>query len=440
MTLPIGPFAVFIAAAAFVASLVRAHPLLAQAPTQVPTPAATSEVFRRFADRVVKIEVLERGSAAKAELGSGFYANAEGLVVTNFHVISRLVHDPARYRAELSDPSGRTAPVTVVAVDVVHDLAVLRTPVRPALFFSLGTTPVAQGSRLYALGHPHDLGLSVVEGTYNGLLQHTLYAKIHFTGSLNPGMSGGPALTADGNVVGVNVSTQGNQVSFLVPAARVIELLARVAAPAYRPPAQPLADVGRQLTAYQREYLAGMFEGTVSTVALGPFRVPTRPAPFFKCWADATEADRTDPYRTATYQCSTDDYVFVSEEMNTGIVELSHELLTTSELDRFRFYSLYERHFSPGFATGDMPYGDRDEVTPYRCETRNVGTGRTQMRAALCVRRYRKLGELYDAVLTAAVLGANDAGLVTTLRMSGVTIDNVQRLSRRYLESITWRE
>ena len=41
---------------------------------------------------------------------------------------------------------------------------------------------------------------------YNGLVERSYNERIHFTGALNPGMSGGPAVTADGRVVGINVS------------------------------------------------------------------------------------------------------------------------------------------------------------------------------------------------------------------------------------------
>jgi len=46
---------------------------------------------------------------------------------------------------------------------------------------------------------------------------------------------------------------------------------------------------------------------------------------------------------------------------------------------------------------------------------------------------------LYDAVLKAATLGSRNAGLITTLSLSGVSFDNVQSVSRRYLENIKWR-
>src|SRR5512147_717524 len=199
-------------------------PILPSSQAQ-PVPGTTPEIFKQFSEYVVKIEVVETGSAAKASTGTGFVADPSGRLVTNYHVISKLVHSPERYRIDVIDVAGGTTVATVLGVDVVYDLAVLRTARRPKGHLVFESKPVEQGTRLYSLGHPHDLGLSIVEGTHNGLLKHTLYPKVHFTGSLNPGMSGGPTLTQAGKVVGVNVATEGNQISFLVPAERAIALL-----------------------------------------------------------------------------------------------------------------------------------------------------------------------------------------------------------------------
>lgn len=396
--------------------------------------STAASVFRRYADRVVKIQVVESGSAAKARMGSGFFVSAGGHVVTNYHVISDLVHNPDRYRAELVDATGATSGLAVLAVDVVHDLAVLRADVRPAHHFVLGPATVAQGTRLYALGHPNDLGLSIVEGTYNGLLQHTLYPKIHFTGSINPGMSGGPTIAGDGRVVGINVATAGDQVSFLVPVDRAAALASTAMAPGYRPPDDLLAEVGAQIRSYQQVYLAEMFAGRSKTVALGGYEVVTRPAPFFRCWADA-ERTRELPYETVHHRCSTDDYLFIAGDQMSGVVELTHELITTGSLHPLRFFALY----SSIFGRDDTPAGTEEHVTSWRCATRNVRNATTPLRAVLCVRRYRKLGELYDAVLKVAVLGRRDSGLVSTLTLSGVGYENIDVLTNRYLERIAWR-
>ncbi len=406
-------------------------------PAQVPQRGtATAEVFRRFSSQVVKIHVVETGSAAKASLGSGFFVSPRGLLITNFHVVSQLVRDAERYRAEMIDASGAKRPLRVLAVDVVHDLAVLDADSATARFFAIAPVQVRQGERLYSLGHPNDLGLSIVEGTYNGLLQHTLYPKLHFTGSINPGMSGGPTIDEQGRVVGVNVSTAGNQVSFLVPIERAAALLGRATADGFEPPDDFLADIGAQIRAYQDVYLANMFTGASPTVTLGEFVLPTEPAPFFKCWADASR-DSDTPYEVVDHQCSTDDYVYLSADQSTGIVEMDHRLLTTAELNPFRFFALYSSTFDEDV---DGMYGSEEEVTPFRCETSTVRRDARKMRAVLCIRRYRKLEGLYDAVVRVATLGSSRAGVVSTLTLSGVTFENARRVAARYLESITWRE
>ncbi len=394
---------------------------------------ATPAVFRRFADQVVKLEVVERGSGAKAELGSGFWVSPDGRLVTNYHVIAKLVHDPDRYHVEVVDRAGTRRRGSVLAVDVVHDLAVVEVAHRPPGFFPLGAARIAQGQRLYSLGHPHDLGLSIVEGTYNGPLRHTLHERIHFTGSLNPGMSGGPAITGAGVVVGVNVATAGNQLSFLVPVDRAAALLGAQTR-AGRPADSLLADVGRQLHGYQDEYVRTLFRGADSAVVLGPYRLPTQPAPFFNCWADA-ERDEDEPYEIVYHECSTDDYVFVSRDHSSGLLSIEHRLVTSDRLNRFRFAALYTNQFQE---LAWAPDASKDDVTPFRCANRNVRRDTLTFRTVFCVRRYRKFAGLYDAVMRAAALGEPDRGLVTTLTLSGVSYANARLLAQRYLERIAW--
>lgn len=422
-------------APARLATLLLALPLAA-APVRAQDDGGTvtAGVFRRYADRVIKIHVVEMSSAAKAELGSGFFVTPDGLVVTNYHVVSKIVHEPDRYRAEWIDSAATPHGLRILAVDVVNDLAVLRSAQPAPAYFTLAPVRVAQGTRLYALGHPNDLGLSIVEGTDNGLLQYTLYPKIHFTGAINPGMSGGPAITEDGRVVGVNVATEGNGIGFLVPIDRAATLVARARAPGFTPSRSFLADIGAQLRAYQDTYVSGLFGDSTPSVALGGYQLPTRPAPFFKCWADAFRHDADRPYDVVTHRCSTDDYVYLSADQSTGTIELVHHWYTSTELNRVRFFALYQKRFQGG--ADDMD-GDESDVTRFRCQTRNVRHDAVTMRTVLCVRRYRKFTGLYDAVLKAAILGGTHSGLMTTLTLSGVSFENAERLATRYLERIT---
>jgi hypothetical protein len=95
--------------------------------------------------------------------------------------------------------------------------------------------------------------------------------------------------------------------------------------------------------------------------------------------------------------------------------------------------------YTTTFSSDNSPSGVEEFVSGWKCITRNVRAEHVPMRAVVCLRRYRKLGELYDGFLKVAVLGSRDVGLVSTLSMTGVTIDNVKRLSERYLRLVAWR-
>jgi hypothetical protein len=215
---------------------------------------------------------------------------------------------------------------------------------------------------------------------------------------------------------------------------RVVALAARLDAPGYVPAANLLDEVARQITAYQDVYLDSLLTASSKTVDLGPYRVVTEPAAFFRCWGDVPrEADR--PYERAVHSCSTDDEVYVAEDQQSGVVELTHELITTGALNPLRFFALYTSLYQ----RDNTPSGREEHVTSWRCGTRNVRTETTPLRATLCLRAYRKLAGLYDGVVKVAVLGHRDSGLVSTLTLSGVTFQNIQRLTARYLGQIAWR-
>lgn len=409
---------------------------------QRPEPVENTEtptVFRRFAGQVVKVQVMESRSGAKAVTGSGFFVSAAGHILTNYHVVSDLVHKPDRYRAELVDSAGVARPVSLVAVDVVHDLAVLATGQAARSWFTLDPADIARGQRLYSLGHPGDLGIAIVEGTFNGRLPHTLYPRIHFTGSINPGMSGGPTITLGGRVVGVNVATAGNQQSFLVPVDDAAALVRRALAAPARPADSLLADVGRQLLDYQEMYLATLFADSVPTVALGDVQVPTRPASFFNCWGDADQ-DEEQPYEVVHHSCSTDDDVFLTGDESTGIIDFEHDLLTAKTLNRFRFHALYTHQFRALGEEWQLDAEDGDDLTGYRCRSGNVRDRGAVLKTVFCARAYRKLPGLYDVVFRLAVLGQPRQGLISTLTMSGVSFANAQTMAARYVAAFRWSE
>lgn len=194
-----------------------------------PSPSAR-ELFADARDAIVQVRVLLASANEQATLGSGYVAQdlgaAGALVVTNFHVIANLAIDPDKFRIELRGTNQRLVSAQLAAVDVIHDLAVLRTQPdaratpAPWQVLPLNAAPLRQGAPVYALGNPLELGFLIYEGLYNGSVERRLYEQMLFSGALNSGMSGGPAINQAAEVVGVNVATRrdGEQLSFLVPA------------------------------------------------------------------------------------------------------------------------------------------------------------------------------------------------------------------------------
>ncbi len=409
--------------------------LLLAAPAAADEAPRARELFAEHSAAVAAVRTVEAESGAKRGLGTGFRVGPRE-IATNYHVIADLVLEPERYRVELARDEEQGEPLTLLGFDVVNDLAILRSENPGTAQLTLHSGALRQGERVFALGNPYDIGMSIVEGTYNGRHRHTRNERIHFTGALNPGMSGGPALLANGEVMGMNVASAGESVAFLVPAERVRSLLERVRAPGYEPPADWHAALRDQLWQYQQLYLEDLFDEQPKPVALGGFRVPGAPAPYFDCWGDRADTD-DDRYESLVHYCKTDDWVFISEEHVLAPVSFQHRQLASDELPEPAFYDLYS-----GFFEGSSSHlaGNERIFTHFRCRTGFVSNGTQVFKTSFCARAYRKLEGLYDVVFKAAALGRPQQGLETSLVLSAVSFENAEQLAERYLAEIAWSE
>ena len=120
-----------------------------------------------------------------------------------------------------------------------------------------------------------------------------------------------------------------------------------------------------------------------------------------------------------------------------SIVRFRHRQLQSLELSPARFYELYTSFFEGNYS---QLRGSEEDLTPFRCRTRFIENESLRFKATFCVRRYRGLEGLYDAVFKTAALGRDDSGLESALVMSSVSFENAERLARRYLEALAWSE
>ena len=390
---------------------------------------------------VVQIQVIDLATGKKTSIGSGFQFTPEGHIATNFHVVAEAVHSPQRFRVESIRYDGVTDPVDVLDIDVIHDLAVIRGQESPSTYLSLGHSDLFKGTHIYSMGNPFDLGMSIVEGIYNGLMEDSLYKKILFSGSINPGMSGGPALNKAREVIGINVSTAGNEVSFLVPVEHLEELYARVStAPAASGSSEVSGTqwkkrIAEQLTGNQNQYVKRLLDPVWNTLEVGEAKVPGELLNVFKCWGKSEDKEK-DLYNYAYINCSTSDTIFLSSGFSTGNILYKYFWLASKGLNPIRFYNLYENHFR---VPNSYENAGEDDVTNFQCDNDFVDVGGRDAKVLWCVRQYKKFPGLYDINLSLALVDRNDRGLLTEVVVLGISKANAIEFARKFLKEIQWQ-
>jgi S1-C subfamily serine protease len=141
-------------------------------------------------------------------IGTGVVIVDKGLILTNLHVVAgaKLV------KVEFAD--GLESEAVVVGLHPEHDLAVLKARTVPDDLVAAtlrSTRDLAPGDHVIAVGFPFGIGPSVSAGVVSGLRreyrspegERVLTNLIQFDAAANPGNSGGPLVTADGEVVGI---------------------------------------------------------------------------------------------------------------------------------------------------------------------------------------------------------------------------------------------
>jgi serine protease Do len=180
------------------------------------------------------------GTQTSAGLGTGFIIRADGVIVTNAHVVAGATSISVMLR------DGTTYPARAIGTDETNDLAVLQVSAKGLPVAPLGDSDnLLVGEWAIAIGNPYGFMLgnaepSVTAGVISGVGRNLVargegpsayFDMIQTDASINPGNSGGPLANASGEVIGVNTSiysTSGGSVGlgFAIPvnrARRVVE-------------------------------------------------------------------------------------------------------------------------------------------------------------------------------------------------------------------------
>lgn len=177
---------------------------------------STIEIFRAASPSVVHITSLVQRQLRLNVLeiprgtGSGFLWDAEGHVVTNYHVIQ----DADAAQVTLSDNT--TWPARYVGAEPDKDVAVLKidAPKHVLTPLPIGTSADLQvGQKVFAIGNPFGLDQTLTTGIISGVgreiqsvTKRPITGVIQTDAAINPGNSGGPLLDSAGRLIGVNTA------------------------------------------------------------------------------------------------------------------------------------------------------------------------------------------------------------------------------------------
>ncbi len=159
-------------------------------------------------------------------IGSGFFIDPRGYLLTNYHVIKSEV-DPtyegySKLFIRLSSETGEKIPAKVVGYDTAFDLALIKAEMTPEYVFAgISSVAVAPGDRIFAIGSPVGLEKTLTSGIVSATGRRFLQMGDAYQVDvpLNPGNSGGPLLNEKGGVIGIVFAgiEQSEGLNFAIP-------------------------------------------------------------------------------------------------------------------------------------------------------------------------------------------------------------------------------
>ncbi|HIO93379.1 MAG TPA: serine protease [Leucothrix mucor] len=409
--------------------------LLFSYPTYLLAETNTASLYAGAEKSIYQIRVINKETGKKSSIGSGFVVSKDNILATNYHVVSQYVNDPDIYMLDYLSTSGETGALELLDLDIVHDLAVVKASHSMGTPLEIDDIP-EKGAQLFSLGNPLDLGFSIVSGTNNGILKQEEDGNIYISGSLNPGMSGGPTLNTAGKIIGINVATAGNNISFLVPADYLKTILKRLETSNYNAIKNRFAHSSSQLKTSADKILKKLSSNDWGDTSIGRFMVPAELDKSVRCWDDSRRPRPDDLFRLFVTRCSNEENVFLSDRLSVGSINYEYLWLDSDTLNPARLYRHYQKLNSSALAS----QAGKHDVTNFACHTSFTLIAKQNFKTTICRRDYIKYKGLSDILFTTALVGHDHKGFIFNMDITGTNAKTAINLFKTMLETFQWQK
>ncbi|MBM4011064.1 MAG: PDZ domain-containing protein [Planctomycetes bacterium] len=189
-----------------------------------------------MADEIAALRGLPAAGTTAEEVGSGVIVEADGVIVTNYHVVAN------SQEVDVALADGRRLPARLLGADPASDLALVKIDATGLPTATWGDSDTVEtGEMVWAIGNPFGLDRTITYGIVSavgrkGVVDSPYQEFLQTDASINPGNSGGPLVDVHGRIMGITTAIVGKDYSgigFAIPSNTARRVCAEIAEDGY---------------------------------------------------------------------------------------------------------------------------------------------------------------------------------------------------------------
>ena len=200
----------------------------------------THQVYKNVLPLTYIIKTINEDNGLTISHGSGVMISEDGYILTNHHVISSYfsanfidIKKDVNLKLLVENVKGeKYNDITLVDFNIIKDIAVLKiNNVKGMTYIPIAKSNPKLSSSIYSLGNPSYIGTIIERGIFNGKNKDPKYLNKDqniFYGEINAGMSGGPIVDKDSNMIGLNVASYGNSMGLFVSLKSIKDIIVKI--------------------------------------------------------------------------------------------------------------------------------------------------------------------------------------------------------------------
>ena len=392
---------------------------------------------------IVKVQVQSRLGKEKIAVGSGSIIREDGLIVTNYHVISSHFSDPANNKIVYSvGKDSEEIVANLEAVDLVNDLALIKPLAKTEYknIVEIEKSNLQQGQRIYSLGFPHNWSMTMIEGIFNGYMDKQLTSQYLVSHALSSGMSGGPTFNEDGKLVAINVAAT-DKLSILIPATSLSILLSRYKqeVKVYPTKEQYILKINlirdNAISRYEdfsEDLLTRIIKS--DSFEIGKFKLPLRNK-LFECWSrkekpepsnlDRVEIKQKEELVQIERSCSTQDNIFLQEDNNIGQISVNTYYYQNNNTTPLVIWKTLEKKFNVVAIKNE----NLTNIFKGKCFIKNVtNTGKKLQKMQICISPLKETNRLWRIQVAQIYQDGFNQAMILDFLFDGFTEKSINKI------------